>query len=234
MTLGQLSEDNVVIKRRAISDEQKEERRQAILDAASQLFQETSYEAVNIAEVAEKAGIAKGTVYLYFKTKEELFLALQAQEFEAWFDEVDTYLEEIQAAQETCTIEELVALSSRSLENRPILVRLITIVHAILERNIDFSTALSFKQMLRSRILQTGFLLEACVPFLQPGQGARLMLLTYVLVIGFQQLADPAPVVKQTFAEPGMEIFKINFLDEFSEALKVFLYGLEYQSKQKE
>ena len=58
----------MAIKQRAISDAQKEERRQAILDAALLLYQETSYEAVNMAQVAQQAGVAKGTVYLYFKT----------------------------------------------------------------------------------------------------------------------------------------------------------------------
>ena len=38
------------------------------------MFLQTNYEAVTIAAVAQESGLAKGTVYLYFKTKEELFL----------------------------------------------------------------------------------------------------------------------------------------------------------------
>ena len=64
-------------RRRAIGDKQKQRRRQAMIDVAWQLFQQSSYQAITMAEVAERAGIAKGTVYLYFKTKEELFLAVQ-------------------------------------------------------------------------------------------------------------------------------------------------------------
>ncbi len=221
----------MLIKRRAMSDEQKQVRRQAILDAAMELFQETSYEAVNIVDVAKRAGIAKGTVYLYFQTKEELFLALQTGELEAWFDEIDRLLQETQATGSNCTADGLVALVRRSLEDRATMARLFAILHTTLEHNIDFATALVFKQMLQERLLQTGSLLEAHLPFLEPGQGAQTLMRIYALLIGIQNLAEPAPVIRQTLEEPGMEIFKIGFLDEFSESVRTLLYGLEYQAK---
>ena len=51
-------------------------RRQAILDAALTVFAERGYEAARLDDVAAKAGVAKGTLYLYFKDKEALFEAL--------------------------------------------------------------------------------------------------------------------------------------------------------------
>src|SRR5512137_3060066 len=107
---------------RAMSPEQKQERRRAILDAALQLFQEMSFEAIGINEVAKRAGVAKGTVYLYFKTKEELFLALQSEAFESWFDEMDARLTEMQAAHEACAVDRFVGLVGRSTQDRPALV----------------------------------------------------------------------------------------------------------------
>ena len=222
----------MVIKRRAISDQQKEERRQAILNAVMQLFQKTSYEEVNMITVAQKAGIAKGTVYLYFKTKEELFLAMLVQEFAAWFDEADACFKEIQTGQGSCTVDELITLMGRSLENRSTLVRLTAILHSILEQNIDFATALHFKQMLLARILQTGALLETCLPFLKPGQGIFVMLQVYVLLIGVQQLAEPAPMVKRAIKQKGLGVFQVDFLDYFLQSLKIFLNGLAHQAKE--
>jgi AcrR family transcriptional regulator len=219
-----------MFKCRAISPEQKQERRRAILDAALQLFQETSFDAIGMGEVAKRAAVAKGTVYLYFKTKEELFLALQSEAFESWFDEMDTRLKEMQAAQESCTVDRFVDLLGRSIQDRLAMIRLIAISHAVLERNIDFSAALGFKQALRSRITQTGSLLEACLPFLKPGEGAQLLLRIYALVIGIQSVAEPTPIVQQALEKPGMECFKINFLDEFSEILTALLDRLAYQA----
>lgn len=50
-----------------------EERRQAILDAASQVFQEMGYERASMNEVAKRVGGSKATLYNYFSSKEELF-----------------------------------------------------------------------------------------------------------------------------------------------------------------
>jgi AcrR family transcriptional regulator len=48
-------------------------RRQAILDAALTVFAERGFETARLDDVAARAGVAKGTLYLYFKDKESLF-----------------------------------------------------------------------------------------------------------------------------------------------------------------
>ena len=58
----------------------KEARPAEILKAALALFAERGYAATKLEDVAAAAGIAKGTVYLYFPTKEELFKAVVRQE----------------------------------------------------------------------------------------------------------------------------------------------------------
>ena len=50
-----------------------EARRQAILDAALHVFAERGFEAARLDDVAARAGVAKGTLYLYFRDKEALF-----------------------------------------------------------------------------------------------------------------------------------------------------------------
>src|SRR2546423_1327806 len=55
----------------------KVDKRQAIGDAARSLFTTVGYEATTIADVARKAGVAVGTVYLYFKNKTELLYAVK-------------------------------------------------------------------------------------------------------------------------------------------------------------
>ena len=49
------------------------DKRSSILRAAAQVFAERGYEAAAVEAIAEHARIAKGTVYLYFRSKEELF-----------------------------------------------------------------------------------------------------------------------------------------------------------------
>ena len=51
---------------------QKEQLRQEIIDIAIQLFEERGFGAVSVDEIAQRTGIAKGTFYLYFKSKADL------------------------------------------------------------------------------------------------------------------------------------------------------------------
>lgn len=74
----------VAINRRARSEEQKALRRQAVLEAAEGYFAVVGYEAFSMAQLAKRAGLVKGTLYLYFKTKEELFLTLYEKSLTRW------------------------------------------------------------------------------------------------------------------------------------------------------
>jgi AcrR family transcriptional regulator len=56
--------------------EDRETREQAILDAALDVFAEKGFAASRLDDVAARAGVAKGTIYLYFASKEALFEGL--------------------------------------------------------------------------------------------------------------------------------------------------------------
>src|SRR5579863_6662082 len=78
---------------RAMTDAQKEARRADILKVALHRFTLTPYDSLSMADTAAEAGVAKGTLYLYFKSKEEMFLAITTDELCAWFDELDQGLQ---------------------------------------------------------------------------------------------------------------------------------------------
>lgn len=58
------------------SDRSREDRRDKILDAATRVFAKRGFFAAQVADVAKRAGVAAGTVYLYFKSKDDLLLSL--------------------------------------------------------------------------------------------------------------------------------------------------------------
>lgn len=214
--------------RRAVREEQKLVRRQQILDTAWQLFQENEYERVNIIDVARGAGLAKGTVYLYFKTKEELFLAILSEQFEDWFNEIDNNL---QAGDQPLTAPVLAGMLTETLVKRPLLTRLFALLHPILERNIKPEAALPFKQMLLNRVSQTGALLETRLSYLQPGQGAQLQMQIYAIILGLQQMADPAPIVCTLIEEhPALAAMTVDFAPTFNATITSLIYGLESQA----
>lgn len=60
-------------------DELLQRRRAVILDAAAEIFAAKGYSRATIKEIAERAGIAPGTIYLYFTNKRELLLSIAEQ-----------------------------------------------------------------------------------------------------------------------------------------------------------
>ncbi|MFC5069125.1 TetR/AcrR family transcriptional regulator [Flaviflagellibacter deserti] len=58
---------------RALTPEERQTKTQQLLDAALDVFLERGFEAARLDEVAKRAGVAKGTLYLYFASKEALF-----------------------------------------------------------------------------------------------------------------------------------------------------------------
>jgi len=76
----------------------KEDRPQEITEAAFAAFAEKGYAATRVEEVAKRAGVSKGLLYLYFKTKEELFKAVVRS---VVVPRVDALVNEVDASQLT-------------------------------------------------------------------------------------------------------------------------------------
>ncbi len=84
--------------RRAISDEDKEERRSDILAAAKKVFARRGYHATTIADIARVAKLSYGSIYWYFDSKDALFHALMESEAQQLRDHVTDALTNTPAA----------------------------------------------------------------------------------------------------------------------------------------
>lgn len=80
----------------------REGRRRDILAAARALLEESDFKALNMRTLAERAGVSTGTLYLYFKTQEAIFLTLYSERMDALREVTQV------AYQEAETLEELI------------------------------------------------------------------------------------------------------------------------------
>jgi AcrR family transcriptional regulator len=67
-------------KVRSVTEEEKRERRDEILEAARGRFRRFGYSKTTMEEIAADAGISKGTIYIYFQNKEDIFIELIKRE----------------------------------------------------------------------------------------------------------------------------------------------------------
>jgi len=73
----------------AVSETHRLEKRDRITDAAISVFAEKGYRSARVADVAQKAGVADGTIYLYFRNKEDLLLSIFEEKMAMLLVELD-------------------------------------------------------------------------------------------------------------------------------------------------
>lgn len=92
--MDQQSTSSPPLSMRSLRERQREERAALILEVAQHVFSEKGYIEASIDEIAARAGIAKGTVYLHFASKEELVVALFEQQFKQFLQQIAQILGE--------------------------------------------------------------------------------------------------------------------------------------------
>ena len=122
----------MAIRQRAIQAVDKEERHRAILDAAERLLLRSPDRVASVAEVADEAGLGKGTVYLYFASKEELLLAVHERNLDHFFGALNALLER----EAPVTIDDLMALTHEYIVRPPLFLPLAARCFALMAHSI--------------------------------------------------------------------------------------------------
>jgi len=212
-----------ISQQRARSQADKDLRRTHLVEATRQLFALASFEAVTIAQVAEHAGVAKGTAYLYFANKETLFLELVRTELSDWLADLTARLKRLRSAEPASAVPRLLA---RSVSERATLRRLLVLLHSVIEPHIDEATARGFKLFLHELLTQAGTAIAARLPGLSAADAATLILQLHALVISVTQLADPPPVIAKVMAEdPNLQSLCIDFESFLAATLTTLVRG---------
>ncbi|HEY4046148.1 MAG TPA: TetR family transcriptional regulator [Acidobacteriaceae bacterium] len=205
---------------RAVTEEAKSVRRASLLSAAGRLFVSRDFDGISVGEIARKAGLAKGTVYLYFGTKEALFLELVAEQLEAWVHEAGPALVQLKSGPVA-----VAAAVASTLSQRPILVRLLALLHSVLERNTEVAPLRDFKKRLLQVTTKSGALFEQALA-LAPGTGVRLTLWMHATIVGLAQMTAISPTLAEVLAQDNsLAILRLDFRTELEVALATLFAG---------
>jgi TetR/AcrR family transcriptional regulator len=203
-------------KNRAISAEAKLERRGQILDAAEELVKRHGHSAISVAEVAKRAGVAKGTVYLYFETKEEVYLGLHQR----WIDrKLDAFTDLLQNNRRKIDGSTIGAAMAEVMLSEPHGLVTASTCHSLMETHIALDAAFEFKLKLAQRLGVLGHAIEQRFPHLAPGAGARLLVQAYAMTLGLWQLMDTSSRWRELDTATGLEVFNADFATELQAAL---------------
>jgi len=207
-------------KRRAVTEALKDARRDAILAAAEALFCNQAFESIAMSDIAAAAGLAKGTLYLYFRTREEIFLALLLREFSAWLADF------AKAAARFASPEAALDWIAASLAARRELLRLAALLHLVLERNLPVETARAFKLEVEAGLTALAPRVAEALRIGDEAEARRFLRWLQASLVGLYQLASPAPAVRAAMAEePRLAGLAIDFESELRAMLGALLKG---------
>lgn len=206
---------------RAIAKADKEERHHAILDAVESLFLAHPDRMASVAEVAQAAGLAKGTVYLYFPSKEEMLLALHERHVATFFTELMKLLDSGKAA----GFDEIMAVTRKHVIAVPGYLPLTSRCFGMMDRDIPTETALAFKRRVGEAMARGGAGLERKFPSLGAGGGVTLLQHSYGLIVGLWQLMHPIERFGKAMEGPDLAMYKRNYEAEVESALRALWNG---------
>ncbi len=197
------------------------ERRTAILNAARGLAVRDGVRNVSLGDIAGEVGLAKSNVVRYFGTREEIYLELTAEELRAFELEIRARLEH------TSGLEGVVEAIVDTLAGRPLFCDLISECTTTLERNVSLDVARSFKLGTIGATAGLGAAIARAHPLLTESEGAELAGAAALLAGLLYQMATPAPVLQQLYAqEPAIAAARLPFVATLKRTLLAMATGL--------
>ena len=131
-------------------------RKEEIISACRKLYETMSFKDITLKEIGQQTSFTRTSIYNYFETKEEIFLALFTQEYELFAKDLDGLCEH----RETLSTDELSSELARALERRPLMLKLLSMnlydmeANSRMERLVEFKAAYGESKDALDRCLQ--------------------------------------------------------------------------------
>ena len=127
---------------RKVTPEQITQKREEIINACEKLYQAMSFREITLKEIGNLTSFSRPTIYNYFETKEEIFLALFQREYDRWNEDLTAILD----GNERMTKAELSEKIALSLAGRKQLLKLLSMNNYDMEANSRQELLTAFKQ----------------------------------------------------------------------------------------
>lgn len=186
--------------KRASTDAKKLERRATILAQARTWIASRTFDEVRLVDMAKELGIVKGTLYLYFPTKQDLFASILVEEMESWWRDLN-------ALPPTTPGADIVS----ALEGRELLVRLLPSLHMTIEAGLSERGLRELKDWFLAFSTGAAADLSRRYPALE-GRSGDFMVGLYALTVGMSQLNSPPDKVRALLrSEEKYEPLRVEF-----------------------
>ena len=142
------------------SEELTNARKDEIINACASLYKTMGFKDITIRDIGAKTSFTRTSIYNYFQTKEEIFLALLQREHEAWIAD----LEKLSRQYKSRSADEFAGSLARTLEKRGCMLKLMSMNLYDMESSSRIENLVSFKKAYASALQAITCCLEQFFP----------------------------------------------------------------------
>ena len=175
-------------------------RREAIVNACEQLYRTMSFREITLKEIGTLVPFSRPTIYNYFQTKEEIFLALYEREYDRWNEDLSAVL----AERERMTGSELAERIAASLAKREQLLKLLSMNNYDMEANSRQELLTAFKRAYGRSMELMRALLEKYRPQMSAEEIRGFLYIFYPFLFGVYPYAAVTEKQRAAMREAGV------------------------------
>ena len=185
---------------RKVTPEEIARKREEIVDACEQLYQTTSFREITLKEISKITSFSRPTIYNYFETKEEIFLALFKREYDRWNEDLQSINEE----NERLTKAQLAEKIAQSLAERPQLLKLLSMNNFDMEANSRQEFLTSFKKSYGGSLRQMSRLLTKFCPGMSVSDIQNFIYIFFPFMFGIYPYTEVTEKQRTAMEEAGI------------------------------
>ena len=198
-------------------------RKEEIIAACRKLYETMSFKEITLKEIGQQTSFTRTSIYNYFETKEEIFLALFAQEYEYFSRDLDRLCEQ----NETLTLDELASALARALERRPLMLKLLSMNMYDMEANSRMERLVAFKTAYGASKDALDRCLKRFVPALDEKRRQTFLYAFLPFVYGLYPYTMVTEKQKQAMQEAGISYVYMSTYDMAYDFIRTLLGGLQ-------
>ena len=197
-------------------------RTEEIIAACRKLYETMSFKEITLKEIGQQTSFTRTSIYNYFETKEEIFLALFAQEYELFTEDLD----ELCRQHESLTPDALSSALAHALERRPLMLKLLSMNMYDMEANSRMERLVAFKKAYGASKDALDRCLKKFVPALDE-KGRQTFLYAFLpFVYGLYPYTMVTEKQKQAMREAGISYVYMSTYEMAYDFIRTLLGGL--------
>ncbi len=142
------------------SEELTSARKDEIINACAELYGTMGFREITIRDIGAKTSFTRTSIYNYFQTKEEIFLALLEREHRLWIADIEA----VERENESMSVESFAGALSSTLEKRKIMLKLMSMNLYDMECNSRLENLVEFKHAYADALVAMRRCLEKFFP----------------------------------------------------------------------